>query len=64
MTHNVPAMTVFCIGALQRCIVACIHLGNRTGGKTATIAAPLLLPGGPVRYEAGLHNIIVVFVCV
>ena len=32
-----------CIGSLYCCIVACAHLGNGTGHRTATLAAPQLL---------------------
>ena len=44
------------MGSLNCCIVACAHLGNDTGLRTVTIAAPLLLISGPVRYDAVLHN--------
>ena len=43
------------MGGSNRCIVACAHLRNGTGRRTATLAAPLLLTSGPVRYEAVLH---------
>ena len=46
---------VVCIGSLHRCIVACAHLGNGTGRRTVTMAAPLVLnsiTSSPVRYEA------------
>ena len=39
-----------CTGSSYRC------LGNGTGHKTVTIAAPLSLTSGPVRYENVLHN--------
>ena len=45
-----------CIGGSHCCIVACTHLGNGIGCRTVTLVAPLLLTGGPVRYEAPLHN--------
>ena len=32
------------------------HLGNGTGRRTATMAAPLLLTSGLVRYEALPHG--------
>ena len=32
------------------------HLGNGTGHRTATMAAPLALTNGPVSYEAVLHS--------
>ena len=32
------------------------HLGNGTGHRTVTMAAPLLLTSGPARYEALLHG--------
>ena len=44
------------MGSLYHCIVACAHLGNGTGHRTATLAAVLLLTSGPVRYEAVLHS--------
>ena len=37
-------------------MVACAHVGNSTGYRTATLAAPLLLTSGLVRYEARLHS--------
>ena len=37
------------------CIVACAHLGNSTGHRTATMVAPLVTTG-PARYEAVLHS--------
>ena len=47
-----------CTGSLYCCIVACTHLGNSTGHKTVTLAAPLLLlASGPVRYEAELDKL-------
>ena len=36
--------------------VWCAHLGNSTGRRTVTMAAPLLLTSGPVRYEAVLYS--------
>ena len=47
---------VVCMGSLYCCIVACTHLGNGTGHRTVTMAAPLLLPSGLVRYYAMLHS--------
>ena len=44
------------MGSSYRCIVACAHLGNGTGRRTATMAALLLLTSGPVRHEAVLHS--------
>ena len=38
------------------CIVACTHLGNGTGRRTVTLAVPLALTSGPVRYEAVLYS--------
>ena len=32
------------------------NLGNSTGHRTVTMAAPLLLTSGPGRYEAVLHS--------
>ena len=43
------------MGGLYCCIVAFTHLGNVTGHRTATLAAPLSRCG-PVMYEAGLHG--------
>ena len=45
-----------CVGSLYHCIVACTHLGNDTGHRTATLEAPLLLTSGPARYEAMLYS--------
>ena len=45
-----------CMGSLYCCIVACAHLGNGTGRRTATLVTPLLLTSGPVRYEAVRHS--------
>ena len=42
-----------CVEGSHRCIVACIHLGNGTGRRTVTIAAPLLLSSGPVLHRGG-----------
>ena len=39
------------IGSSPHCIVACAHLGNGTGHRTATLVAPLLLSSGLVRYD-------------
>ena len=52
------------MGGSHRCIVACTYLGNGTGHRTATMAAPLLLTSGPARYEAVLHNNLFSIVCV
>ena len=49
-------MLYVCMGSSCHCIVAYAHLGNGTGRRTATMAAPLLLICGPVRYEAVLHS--------
>ena len=48
---------------IQTDIIACAHLGNGTGHRNATMAAPLLLTSGPARYEAERHNNICVCVC-
>ena len=45
-----------CMGGLYRYIVACAHLGNGTGRRPVTMAAPLLLTSGPAKYEAELHG--------
>ena len=45
-----------CMGSSYRCIVACSHLGNGTRHRPGTMAAPILLAGGPVMYEAVLHS--------
>ena len=34
------------MGGAYLCIVACAHLGNGTGHRTATLVAPLLLTSG------------------
>ena len=44
------------MGGLYRYIVACAHLGNGTGRRTVTMAAPLLVTSELVRYEAVLHS--------
>ena len=44
------------MGGSYHCIVACAHLGNGTGHRTATLAAPPLHTSGQVRYEAVLHS--------
>ena len=49
-------MSGVCMGSSCRCIVACMHLGNGTGRRTATLAAPLLLTSGLMRYEAVLDS--------
>ena len=33
-----------------------VHLGNSTGRRSVTIAAPLLLTSGLAKYEAVLYN--------
>ena len=45
-----------CMGSSYRCIVACAHLRNNTGRRTATMAAPILFTSGLVKYEAVLHS--------
>ena len=45
-----------CMGSLYHCVVACAQLGNGTGCRTATLAAPLVLTSGLLRYEAVLHS--------
>ena len=45
-------------------IVACAHLGNGTGCRTATMAAPLVLTNGPVKCEVMLHGNFVSILCV
>ena len=52
------------MGGLYHCIFACTQLGNSTGGRTATVPGPLLLTGGPERYEAVLHDNYLLFLCV
>ena len=47
---------VVCTGLLYYSIVACAHLSIGTGHRTLTVAAPLLLTSGPVRYEVVLHK--------
>ena len=44
------------MGSSYHCIVACAQLGKSTGRRTATLAAPLLLTNGLVRYEAVFHS--------
>ena len=51
----------FCMGGLYHYIVACTYLGNGTGHRTVTMAAPLLVTSSSVRYEAVLHNKVFVF---
>ena len=55
-THTCTLHAYVCMGNLYRYIVACGHLGNSTGHRTATLVAPLLLTSGPVRYAAVLHS--------
>ena len=50
-----------CMGGLCHYIVACVHLGNGTCRKTATIVA-LLLTSGLAKYEVGLHGNLLIFV--
>ena len=46
-----------CMGTLCHCIeLLGTQLGNSTGHRTATMAAPLLLTSGPVWYEAPIHG--------
>ena len=46
-----------CMDSLCRCIVAWGTLRElSTGRRTVTMAAPLLLTSGPVRYEIVLHG--------
>ena len=45
-----------CMRSLYCCIVACAHLGNGTGRRTATMSALLLLTSGLVRHETVLHS--------
>ena len=52
------------MSGLYHCTVAYAHLGNGIGRKTLTMAALLPLTGSPVRYEAVLHNNLLVFVSV
>ena len=57
MQYMYVCMCMFvCMGSLYCCIVACAHLGNGTGRRTATLVAPLLLTSGPLRYEAVLQS--------
>ena len=44
------------MGGVYRSIVACARLGNGTGRRTATMAAPLPFTSGLAKYEAGLHS--------
>ena len=54
-----------CMRSLYRYIVACAHLGNGTDHRTVTMAAPLLLTGGPRRNEDVLHNgFLLLYFCV
>ena len=53
-----------CMGCLYHYIVACAHLENGTGRRTPTMAAPLLLTRGLVRYEAVVHSCGTNSVCV
>ena len=55
LRRNGPARQCVRDGS-HRCIVACAHLGNSTGHRTATLAAPLLFNSGPLRYENVLHS--------
>ena len=48
-------MGLWCLSSYC-CIVGDAHLGNGTGRRTPTLAAPLLLTSGSVRYEAVLHS--------
>ena len=55
------SLIIFDQRILRMCVwgvrtVACTHLGNGTGRRTATLVAPLLLIGGIVKYEAVLHS--------
>ena len=45
-----------CMGTLYHSIVACAHLGNGSGHRTARLAAPLILTNSLVRYETMLHS--------
>ena len=48
---------IVCVyGESYCCIIACTHLGNSTGCRTSTMAAPLLLIIGPERCETVLHS--------
>ena len=44
------------MGSSHCCIFACSHLGSGAGHRTMTLASPLLLTNGPVRYEAVLYS--------
>ena len=44
------------MGGSFHCIVACAHLGNGTGRRTATLTTPPPLTSGPMKYEVVLHN--------
>ena len=48
---------------LCHCRVACAQLGNRTGRRTVTMVARLLLTNGTARYEAVLHNDYKKYIC-
>ena len=52
------------MGGLCHSIIVCAHLENDTGRRCATIVAPLLLISGLARYEAVIHNIVLIFLCV
>ena len=43
-------------GWFVRYIVACTHLDNGIGCRTAIMVASLFQPSGPVKYEAGFHS--------
>ena len=55
-TRQIWECECVCMGSSYCCIVACTHIGNGTGRRTATMAAPLLLTSGPVRHEAVFHS--------
>ena len=50
------ASVCVCMRGSHCCIVACAHLANGTGRRTATMMATLLITSGPVRIEAVLHS--------
>ena len=49
-----------CLCTYLKCVwgvrTACAYFGNGTCRRTATMAEPLLLTSGPVKYEAVLHT--------
>ena len=52
-----------CMDCSYHYIVASAQVRNGIGHRTAIMAVPLLLTSGPVRYEAVLHNVLLLCVC-